>query len=320
MDNKVIGNIVGVPNPRSDWAQEDKTKADYIKNKPSIYTTEQVDSLLLEKVDKLSVDSSLSEQSENPVKNKVVTEYLYDLRGQATTALIKANEAIVKDNMIVTDNEIEAIGGVPLKVYVDGVGEMVIDHEVPLKDIKAREALENKADIETFTALIQSTNAHINDVQSLAFRNEIKINNLQMQKIFEVTTTEEAVDNIVISQDVNGNSFQLDKVYVYITLPSALTAGGNWCCYVNNNVNVKKCLYYFSANTTGLHYIANGERMCENLWFTQKFSNLSANVHNNALQSSYTMEEVDYITKLDIRCKGLPAGSTIIVCGRKVVE
>ena len=38
MDNKtkIIGNIVGVPNPKSDWAQNDETKADYIKNKPPL--------------------------------------------------------------------------------------------------------------------------------------------------------------------------------------------------------------------------------------------------------------------------------------------
>lgn len=31
---KIIGNTVGIPNPQSDWLQDDPTKADYIKNKP----------------------------------------------------------------------------------------------------------------------------------------------------------------------------------------------------------------------------------------------------------------------------------------------
>lgn len=34
MAEKIIGNIVGVPNPKSDWNQTDSTKADYIKNAP----------------------------------------------------------------------------------------------------------------------------------------------------------------------------------------------------------------------------------------------------------------------------------------------
>ena len=41
--DKVVGDIVGVPNPKSDWNQTDETKADYIKNKPDIYTKEEVD-------------------------------------------------------------------------------------------------------------------------------------------------------------------------------------------------------------------------------------------------------------------------------------
>lgn len=34
--DKVIGDIAGVPNPKSDWGQNDKRKADYIKNKPDL--------------------------------------------------------------------------------------------------------------------------------------------------------------------------------------------------------------------------------------------------------------------------------------------
>ena len=33
---KIVGNTVGIPNPQSDYDQTDKTKADYIKNKPDI--------------------------------------------------------------------------------------------------------------------------------------------------------------------------------------------------------------------------------------------------------------------------------------------
>ena len=34
MENKkIIGNTVGVPNPKSDWEQHDKSKADYVKNR-----------------------------------------------------------------------------------------------------------------------------------------------------------------------------------------------------------------------------------------------------------------------------------------------
>lgn len=32
---KIVGNIVGLPSPRSDWDQTDEAKADFIKNKPT---------------------------------------------------------------------------------------------------------------------------------------------------------------------------------------------------------------------------------------------------------------------------------------------
>ena len=37
MANPIVGNIVGIPNPQPDWLQEDRTKADFIKNKPFKY-------------------------------------------------------------------------------------------------------------------------------------------------------------------------------------------------------------------------------------------------------------------------------------------
>jgi len=32
--NRIIGNPVGVPNPKTDWNQTDPAKSDYLKNKP----------------------------------------------------------------------------------------------------------------------------------------------------------------------------------------------------------------------------------------------------------------------------------------------
>lgn len=32
---RIRGNTVGIPNPQPDWNQEDPSKADYIRNKPS---------------------------------------------------------------------------------------------------------------------------------------------------------------------------------------------------------------------------------------------------------------------------------------------
>lgn len=71
---KVIGNTVGVPNPKSDWNQTDETKADYIKNKPDIYTKEEVDKKIGNI--QIDVDDVMSDTSENAVQNKVIKTYV----------------------------------------------------------------------------------------------------------------------------------------------------------------------------------------------------------------------------------------------------
>lgn len=63
-----MGNIVGLPSPRSDWNQTDETKADYIKNKPVI-------------------DTEMSDTSENAVQNKVIKSYVDEKIGDIDAVL-----------------------------------------------------------------------------------------------------------------------------------------------------------------------------------------------------------------------------------------
>ena len=46
--SKIIGNTTATPNPRPDWNQTDETKADFIKNKPTILTEDDVIDLISE--------------------------------------------------------------------------------------------------------------------------------------------------------------------------------------------------------------------------------------------------------------------------------
>ena len=39
---KIIGNTTATPAARPDWNQTDATKADYIKNKPTVLTEEEI--------------------------------------------------------------------------------------------------------------------------------------------------------------------------------------------------------------------------------------------------------------------------------------
>lgn len=45
---KIYGNIIGNPVPRPDWAQEDRAAPDFIKNKPTIISPEELEKRHLE--------------------------------------------------------------------------------------------------------------------------------------------------------------------------------------------------------------------------------------------------------------------------------
>lgn len=45
-NKKIIGNVVGVPNPKPDWNQDDESKANCILNKPDVYTKAEIDDML----------------------------------------------------------------------------------------------------------------------------------------------------------------------------------------------------------------------------------------------------------------------------------
>ena len=86
MSKKIMGAVVGLPSPRSDWNQTDERKADYIKNKPEIVPVEvfsdvyfnripaletykadksYVDVKVADKVDKSYVDEQLKTKVDN---------------------------------------------------------------------------------------------------------------------------------------------------------------------------------------------------------------------------------------------------------------
>ena len=98
--SKIIGNTTTTPVPRSNWLQTDKTKADFIRNKPSLGTMSEKD-----EVDKndlaLDVQSSLEQID---TKANIVT-----LTTAEYTALEQAGEINANTLYMLTDSEEETI-------------------------------------------------------------------------------------------------------------------------------------------------------------------------------------------------------------------
>lgn len=87
---EIIGNTTATPNPQPDWAQTDGTKADYIKNKPTLLTEENV----IEIIGEHGSASQLPETSEDD-NGKIVEivdgEYvLKDIASSSVGAYVQA--------------------------------------------------------------------------------------------------------------------------------------------------------------------------------------------------------------------------------------
>lgn len=301
----------------------------------------------------LKVDGELSTTSTNPVQNKVVTKGLDDKVDKREGKGLSSNDFTNEYKSMLDNRMIEYVGGgiganknlitakAAFGLVADKTQELeetiygVMDDEVAALDNRKVEKVEGKGlstyDFnDTYQKMlagvvykgeqIESKSIAIASARAVyEFVGDAK-QELRMQKIFETTVTEENTSPIQISEDMNGNPFKLDEVFIQINLPTVLTEAKPWWFYANGKNVEDNYLFYMSTNTTGKRYVFKAERMCENVWFTLRNTNLTASVNNNLYYSSYAMSGVDYIKSLGFYCSGIPVGSTVVVCGRKVVE
>lgn len=88
--SKLIRRVIGkIPNPtaeqlQSDWNQSDNTKPDYINNKPTI-------------PEEVTVDTELSDTSENPIQNKVIKKALDDKQPKVAGKGLSTNDYTNQD-------------------------------------------------------------------------------------------------------------------------------------------------------------------------------------------------------------------------------
>ena len=85
--SKIIGNTTTTPVPRSNWEQTDKTKADFIRNKPTLGTISEKDAV--SKTDLTTDVQSSLEQIDT--KANVVTLSTEEYEALETSGTVDAN-------------------------------------------------------------------------------------------------------------------------------------------------------------------------------------------------------------------------------------
>ena len=121
--SKIIGNTTATPTPRSNWAQQDATKADFILNKPELKALALKD--IIETTD-LSPDLQALIQVINNFLdvNDTTTDQLSKVL-QLIAAKINISDII---NNLTTDNSnqvLSAAQGVKIKALIDGLQESI---------------------------------------------------------------------------------------------------------------------------------------------------------------------------------------------------
>lgn len=143
-----------------------------------------------------------------------------------------------------------------------------------------------------------------------------------MEVIYEHTITEDEVgiDKIIITTDMNGNTFKLDEIYLSLTTGGALEtdATKNTTGKFNGKTSIG---YYWFTNLFKKGHArmqAYGKRVKEKYWCNQIQPPCTA-LYNGSWYGSYTSSDVDYVTQFDI--SGLAdfnVGARIVICGRRV--
>lgn len=95
--SKIIGNTTTTPVPRSDWSQTDKTKADFIRHKPTLGTISEKDAISKD-------DLTQEVQSSIDTKANVVT-----LTTEEYAALEESEATNANTLYMITDAEEETV-------------------------------------------------------------------------------------------------------------------------------------------------------------------------------------------------------------------
>lgn len=137
--------------------------------------------------------------------------------------------------------------------------------------------------------------------------------------IYTCTVGEDGVTSFTFDKDINGNTFKLNGLKVFISGLDVPTTTSMWRLDANKQVS-DNVVFYKSPNGDGNKFKVSTERISAGDWYTEQWQKFSNSHYNNFLQSGYAVPGVDYITKLFLKLPDAPAGTTVTFYGRRVAE
>lgn len=302
----------------------------------------------------VTVDDELSDTSENPVQNKIITEAVSQLNEDITdleTALDgKVDDVQVNGTSVVN----QGVANVPLAdAYTAGVLQIGADYGITKgsssraylskatdAQLKAGEQIykpvvSSNAHVATFYGLAKAASDTTQSASSNAVGNYTDAAKVAIQKmlgvyrewefIAEVTTTEDLAE-LLINTDTNGQSFELSEMVTRVKMPPTTTGTRD---YVRTEAKAKRsdgvnyegaspAVYYPSA--TGGLFVELRHAVVNDFCISEARYSLGESSSAQIVSSSFP--EIDSIYKMDcltgVKIKQYNSSSTLIPAGTKI--
>ena len=205
---KIIGNTTATPNPQPNWTQSDSTKADYIKNKPTVLSEDEIIGLIEEHGPDAQIQSDW---------NQTDTTEVDFIKNKPTLGALSEKDEVAKTDLAsALKTEIES------KLDGDAVDQKIND---AFNDFAAE--LSDDKTVNTYKELIDYAATH--GAEFTALVGEVDANTKAItEKVDKITgkglSTNDFTDAYKTKLD---SAFDADDIKAGVTSTTTLTAGSS---------------------------------------------------------------------------------------------
>ena len=177
---------------------------------------------------KITVDTEMSDTSENPVQNKVVKGYVDRKTDELGTDF---TNVLSEEVLPLIEKKLDTVDGGTVSGNVEFTGDVMVQNAptVPKSAVNKEYADSLKTVIDP-----EMSDTSENPVQNKAVKGYIDDKTKQGRLIYQTTLTED-VHQISISKDSNGQEFLLNNIAVIVCIPASPTL--NILAYISLKIN-----------------------------------------------------------------------------------
>ena len=306
-NKKIVGNVVGVPNP-----------------KPDVYSKDEINIKLSEFENELEKTTSIAKGANQALSFKNYQEFIECfneyMNSHETNDYYNIGQNIMIETIDVPDLWVSGsfeFHDCEFNPYTYTSDEAFIEELKTNGSVHIGWYIFSQLETQKVDLTEYPTTEEMNEAVD-----KVRPNDYELIKTIEITediqTANEDGSTIPLTYnlDDNGNPFKLDYFIIVISCPEKPTYSGNWRCDVNR--------YPYSILSTqcnvGKNYKVHSERICKGYWQTLRMSRFNDDVATTNVNFGAVLADVDYAEAFVFRMNSAPVGTTVKIYGRRVSE